>query len=428
MKLVLTDFYHQASKRFLSSLTIAKINYRHVTIHYDGFLAQKTLNPFAYLIGAETLEDKDLHYNQIKVPEFYEIRNLDGLKAEILLGDELKGYIYYATQGHRLVSEVSWLDKKGTKVISERYNSKAFKYSEVLHNFEGKAVKEIYFNADGKKVLTRDLLTDVIVFGSKIFSNLSDFIKAYLQELKFEYDEILINSMSTPFFVSNRLANVKSSLYFQEKIQKEIPANMKMILEGKTNVTRLLFENEKEMEKVKHMFAHPQLDLIYLGTIERIKRKNTFRSKYLTLTRSDQILYDNKIAENLQKENAIWTIAAPSEISDKLRTFASKHDNVFVLEAIRLNQIESLLSNHDIYLDLNQGTNWENIIQKAYLEGMLVLSDRKTAKNPDYELVFEQEEEFEKLLKIPEKSFLLDLLHKKKGKVAQVNDYKEILS
>lgn len=427
MKLVLTDFYHQATRRFLSSLTTAEVPYQHVTVNYNGFLPNDVLNPFSHAISAEDMPDHDLHYNQIKVPEFYEIRNTDGTKAEILYGDNLMGYVHYAPHSHRLVREVLWLNKKAVPTLGYRYNRKGFKYSDVLYNFEGKAVKELYFNARGEQVLTVDLMTGVIISPHQVFSNLAEFVANYLKGLDFDYDEILINSMSTPFFVTNRMANKPSSLYFQETIKQELPGNMTMILDGKTSTRRILFENEKELQKVKRLTSSQKADLLYLGAIEDFRRENAFRKKFLTITRSDQILYDKEIANALKEKHATWTIAAPSEVSDKLRAFATEHENVSVLEAIRRSQLPELLSEHDIYLDLNQGTDWEDVIQSAYLEGMLVISDKKTAKNPGYELVLEKEE-IEEVISSADKASLLALLHEKKGQPASKKDYKEILS
>ena len=428
MKLLLTDFYHQATRRFLSSLSRAEIPYQHVNINYNGFLSNEILNPFAHLIGAVNLPDKALHYNQIKVPEFYEIRNLNGAKAEILQGDNVMGYIYYAAHGHRLVREVVWLNRKGIPTMASRYNRQGFKYADVLYNFEGKEAKILYFNAEGQKVLTMDMASRVVITENQVFLNLAEFVKDYLQKLDFDYDEILINSLSTPFFVTNQLPDQRSSLYFQETIRQEIPGNMAMIMEGKTPTARILFENATELEKVKKLAIDRKADLAYLGAIENFKRQNTFRPSFLTITRSDQILYDEAIAETLEKINAKWTIAAPSEVSDKLRSFATKYRNVAIMEAIRPQQVQKLFSDHDIYLDFNQGTDWENVVERAYLEGMLVISDMKTAKNSVYEFILDGEEVVRKLLKSEDKQVLLNLLHEKKGQPATKYDYQRILS
>ncbi|GAB2024148.1 accessory Sec system glycosylation chaperone GtfB [Lactovum odontotermitis] len=426
-KLVLTDFYHQPTQRFLASLTSAGIPYRHVNINYDGFMPNELMNPFAHLIGAEGLPDKDLHYNQVKVPEYDEIRNLDGSKAEILRGDRVVGYIYYAPHSWRLVREVVWLSRSGKPTIAYRYNRQGFKFAELLYDYEGKEVKTLYFNAEGKQVLTVDTASRVMLGENQIFPTLTDFVKDYLSNFLDGVDEILINSMSTPFFAVNQLPEINSSLYFQETIHKEIPGNMQQILAGKSSVKRILFENAREMAKVQHLSPENAVRIDYLGAIEKFTRENKFRPAALTVTRSDQILYDGTIAKVLSENNIKWTIAAPSEISDKLRTFASRHENVHVLEAISSKELSKLLSDNDIYLDLNQGGDWENAVQRAYLEGLLVITDLKTVKNAGYELILEKEQEIVDVLKRPDKNRALRVLREKKGKTATAADYQRLL-
>ncbi|MDR2975947.1 MAG: hypothetical protein LBV19_01360 [Streptococcaceae bacterium] len=426
-KLILTDFYHQPTKRFLASLTAAGIPYKHVNINYDGFMPNEILNPFAHLIGAQGMPDKDLHYNQVKVPEYDEIRNLDGGKAEILRGDNLVGYIYYAPNTWRLVREVVWLSRSAVPTIAYRYNRQGFKYAEVLYDFEGKEVKVLYYNAEGKQVLTVDAASRVMLGENQVFQNLTDFVKDYLSRLLDGVDEILINSMSTPFFVANQMPKIKSSLYFQEVIHKEIPGNMQQILAGKSALKRILFENSKEMAKVQRLSSENFVRLEYLGAIEQFARENEFRPAALTVTRSDQILYDEAIAKTLAENHIKWTIAAPSEISDKLRTFANHHKNVNVLEAISSKNLPKLLADNDIYLDLNQGGDWENSVQRAYLEGMLVITDMKVIKNAGYELILEKEQEIIDVLNRPDKDRALRVLREKKGKPATAADYKRLL-
>ncbi|MDR0299586.1 MAG: hypothetical protein LBI13_05835 [Streptococcaceae bacterium] len=426
-KLVLTDFYHQATERFLSSLKEAEIPYLHVNVTYDGFASGEIYNPIAHVIGSESMPDVALHYNEIKVPEFYEIRNLDGLKAEILQGDVVRGFVYYAPNTNRLVKEVAWLNRLGVATIAYRYNRQGFKFADVLFNHEGKPVKEIYYNVKGRKVLTYDVISRTIIqhssYRDKVFPSMTLFVKDYLTEFVDKIDEILINSMSTPFFVTNQLPEIPSTLYFQEAIAKEIPGNMQQILTGKTSTKRILFENAKELAKIEKMAQAKEVQLSYLGAIEKIHRENHYRRKFLTITRSDQILYDENMAKLLEQIGATWTIAAPSEISDKLRAFASSHQNVRVLEAINPKKVPELLEDHDIYLDINQGGDWENIIQRAYLEGLLVIADKSVAKNAGYELILEAEREILDLISRPDLSIALRVLREKKGKPAIIQDY-----
>lgn len=428
MKLLISDFYQQATERFVESLERAAIDFQHLTINYDGFLpAASLLNPFAAATGSLGMTDKALHYNEIQVPELYEIRNESGSRATILNGATVVGYVVYAPNTSRLVKEVQWLDAAGKLVLAERYNRQGFKFAEGMFNAEQKEVKTLYYTAGGRKVLTLDHVTRALISEIDaqpvVYENLTGFVVAYIRGLQLTADELIFNSLSTPFFVSNALTELPGTLYFQEGIGKEIPGNMQSILEGKTATRRILFENAKELAKVEKLTKVKKVALDYLGTIEAFSRDNTFRPAALTLTRSDQILYDEAIATTLAAQGIIWTIAAPSEVSDKLRTFAGKHDNVKIREAIRLTEIDDLLADNDIYLDLNQGTDTANAVQRAYLEGLLVVGDKTVLKNPGYELVLEKEAEITGLLARPDKAIALKVLREKRGKPATVSDY-----
>lgn len=428
MRIVLTDLYHQATQRFLTSLERASIDYKHINIVYDGFLPTNILNPFAAAIGASDMPDKPLHYNEIVVPELYEIRNENGNRAEILNGDSVVGYVNYAPNTPRLVREVVWLDYLKKPVIVHRYNRQGFKFADGLFNFEGKEVKTIYYHATGDKVLTIDTVTRAIISEvadkSQIFSNLTEFVTDYIRKLPVDADEIVFNSMSTPFFVSNVLRELPGTLYFQEKISDKIPGNMKMILEGKTPTKRILFENVEELKKVEKLAEEKRIKLDYLGAIETFARKNVYRPRVLTITRSDQIIYDEAIANLLSEQGAKWTIAAPTEVSEKLRGFANNHDSVNILETISSKNVNELLSKNDIYLDVNNGSDYENSVRRAYLEGLLVLGAKSFAKDEDYELVFETEQEIIDILKQPDKQIAMQAMREKRGKRATVEDYR----
>lgn len=434
MKLILTDFANQATDRLLANLDKAEIPYLHVSSHYDGFLSEDCLNPIAYYIGAEKQAEKHLYFNQIKVPDFYEIRNENGSQAEILQGDHVVGRVLYAPGRGRIVQAVHWLDRSGQLILAELYNAQAEKYADVLYNEQNKEAKRLYYRS-GRLVLSYDTASrtmqrfdaatgDVVFVGSMV-----DFLLDYLANVLQAgglFDEVIYNTLATAHFVAQRL-DMPSTLYWQESLKDSIPGNMEPILDGKSSTGRVLFENVKAFQKVQDLRnqagAGLNCQLAYLGAIEDFKRDNPFRPNYLTITRSDEIFFDEAVAQT----GVAWTIAAPTDVSPKLRKFAAAHDNVRLIEQMKLEQIETLLSEHDIYLDLNRGSEVDNIIRRAYFEGLLTLGTTKNAKNPSYELVLVEEKEFLSLIKGQDKGRLLEILRKKKGEPASRLDWEMTL-
>lgn len=428
MKLVLTDFDNKASQRLLKNFDQSNIQYRHVTAHYDGFSVDSVLNPFAFHIGAIGQADQHLYFNQVNVPEFYEVRNENGSRAQILQGDNVVGYVIYAAGGKRIVKEVQWLARNGKTTLVERYNRQGQKFADSIFGKDGKESKVIYYKAD-EIVITYDVPTKSVHLNQtgQTFANLNDFVLDYVKNIVLaenDIDEVIFNNLSTPYFVSRGLA-VKSSFYFQELIKNEIPGNMLQIMAGNTKTSRILFENNKQLKRVEFLVKEQNIlvktDLKYLGNIEKFRRENHFRQKMLTITRSDAILHDETIATKFKDYE--WTIAAPTNVSDKLKNFGKTHENVTVLEQIRLKEIDDLLENHDYYLDLNQAQEVENVIERAYFEGLVVIGDQKVVKNGNYELVLVKEEEITDLLAREDKDFALRILHTKKGSPATISDY-----
>ncbi|GFH40946.1 hypothetical protein [Pseudolactococcus insecticola] len=430
MKLVLTDFNRENTQRFKASLTQASVDFVHVNIQYDGFLDPDILNPFSYFMGYYQMPEKHRYFNQIPLPPFYEARNADGAKSEILQGDNIVGYIFYHPNTNRLVKEVVWLSRLGKKVTAERYNIQGQKYADVIFDQDEKESKIVYF-ADDKPVIDYDLATKHISLKdgglTHSFNNLTDFVFYFIETIVkekygYQFDEVIYNNLATPLFVSNRLPQ-RATLYFQEFIKDAIPGNMIGILAGRTPTKRILFENIKQLKKVQDLATDIKIPLDYLGAIEAFRRENDYSQGALSITFSDQVLNADAIAETLAKRGKSWTIAAPTEVSDKLRNFANDHDNVNLIERISGDQIDQLLATHDFYLDVNRGAQMLNNIYRAYHEGLLVIADQKTAKNGGYEVILAELPDILGAIDRDNYDSLMKLLRNKKGKPATVAAY-----
>jgi len=435
MKLILTDFNNRPTKRFIGSLEKSKVSYKNLVIHYDGFLPEGAVNPFAYYIGAEEQPEKHLYFNQIKVPKYYEIRNENGRRATIAQGDNLIGYVYYADGGERIVKEVHWLNKSNKITLVERYNQQGNKYADVIYNKDEKESKVLYYK-NNQVIIEHDIQSGSInhfVEGKlESFPTLIKFIINYIKTVVFkehDIDEAVFNGLGTSYFVSHDL-DIPSSLYFQELIKDEIPGNMQGILKGNRSVKRVIFESNKQLTKAMNIIAktelthNPSVEMVYLGAIEEFTRENKLRKKFLTLTRSDNILHAEAFVQRFP--DVEWTIAAPTDVSDKLRNFANKYENVHLIKQMLLSDIDSLLESHDYYLDFNSGQEVSNIVERAYFEGLLVLGDQKVLKNGNYEIVLVTEEEILDWLARPNQEAVFNVLRTKKGTPATIEDYQEM--
>lgn len=420
MKLLLTDFYNDATKRLADSFVRSKMGFVHVNIYPEAVLLRQIYCPF---FTDRAVSEKKLYFNQISVPQFYEIRHENENGAKILRGEKQVGRVNYVSSGNRLVKRVDWWSDSARTVLSEHYDASGEKSFEDFFGDSGQVQKTIFYQG-GSPVTSWDRQSGAIsLFENQkwvAFSSLVDFTRNFIKNLPFEFDEIIYNSLSTSCFVALKFSQF-SSLYFQEPIEQAIPGNMQVLLQGQQPTRRIFFEDEKTLEKVKKKAESSQISLDYLGNVEFFRRENRGQRTALTLTWSDEILYASQIA---RFPELLWTIATPTEASPRLKKFVQKNENVSLIEHLNLNKLDEYLENFDFYLDLNQGSEVAKVVERAYFEGMIVLTERSVAKNETYSLVSKNEQELLELWAEKPKN-LLQKLHEKRGEVMTATSFKE---
>ena len=120
-----------------------------------------------------------------------------------------------------------------------------------------------------------------------------DFIRFFLEQLDFDLDHILFNSLAYSFLVSHSLAGRAGHdiLFWQEPLYDELPGNMQLILENsQLRAQTIVIPDLATYEKAKSLAATDQQQkFLHLGYHYDFKRDNFLRKDALILTRSDQI-------------------------------------------------------------------------------------------------------------------------------------------
>lgn len=388
---LLMDNFSEESKKLYTSFRLAKCSCKTVVLEDDGFLPPGVISIYSYFLGdfknAPGSFGKPRYFNQITVPDYWEISGNNSQGKICDCGQE-RGRIFYANpQNRRLVKVVDWLDEKGVVRSSDHYNLYGALYARTTFNAKGQRFMKTYFSADGKEKIVENFATKDIILNDgnqvRFFKNKTDFAIYVLQTAGLSDKRIFFNTLSTSFFISERLQNPKRQnvLFWQEPKRDDIPGNMVGILERKNSYTgAIMVQKRAAYDKLLELGANPDI-LHLLGFIYPFKRKNGHGREVLICTNSDNIAHATKIIEALPELH--FHIAAITEMSSKL-TAVGEYENVTLYPNAKTKQLSSLFSRCDWYFDINHANEIVSAVKRAFLQDQLIFGFEETLHNRDY--------------------------------------------
>ena len=395
----LFDVYNQESQDLHYSLTEAGLSDLAVVIEPDGFLPDGVVSPFTYYLGYDS--GKPLYFNQVPVPDFWEIvgnnqfgtiNDLNQERAVIHFADGLQA---------RLVTKVEWKTPAGRIFQVDHYNRFGACFAKTTFDASGQAIMTSYRNVDQKEVIlenhvTGDILLTLEGKGLRHFSGRVAFIIDFLQGLKVNLDHILFNTLSTSFLTSFHFPEKSGQdiLVWQETLYDAIPGNMQLILESDdVRTKKIIIPNKATYERALELTDEKYHDqFVHLGYHYQFKRDNFLRRDALVLTNSDQIEQVEAIVEALP--DVTFRIAAVTEMSSKLLDML-RYPNVVLYQNASPQKIQELYQLSDIYLDINHSNELLQAVRQAFEHNLLILGFNQTVHNrlyiaPDY--LFESSE------------------------------------
>jgi len=323
---LLFDVYNQDSINLHTSFKLAGKDYLAAVIDDDGFLPEGVQSIYGYFLGefekSERVTGKPRYFNQIQVPDFWEISaSNSGGKVHDL--NKERARIFYAEPKHkRLIKVVDWYDEKGVVRSSDHYNRQGALYARTTFNKKGQRVNKSYFDAKGREIIMENYVTKNIILNDgdivRIFNNKLDFVVYYFEKAGLKDYRIFFNTLSTSFFVSQRIGGDRKDdvLFWQEPKRDDIPGNMQVILSGKASRTsKIMVQKKDAYEKLLALGANPKM-LSCLGYIYPFEKENEHKPEVLICTNSDRIAHIEKIVEAIPELH--FTIAAITEMSSKL--------------------------------------------------------------------------------------------------------------
>ena len=385
---LLLDHYGEDSKLLHQSFRSAGFTGPVIVIEDDGFFPEDVISVYQYFCGdlrkSSEAPGKARYFNQINVPDYWEISgsNSDGKVYDL---HRERGRIFYAEPKHkRLVRVVDWMDERGTVRSSDHYNHYGALYARTFFNKEGKRFCKAYFDGEGRETLLENFVTGDIILNRAgrvyVFKSKVELTLRLLEELGAMESRIFFNSLSTPLFVSERMPEGRKEdvLFWQEGARNDIPGNMQLILSGQSRrAGRIYVQKKASYEKLVQLGASGEV-LSPLGFVYGYGRENTFQNKALICTNSDRIEKCEELIKALPRMH--FYIAAITEMSSNLMSL-SRYDNVTLYPAARMEIIDELFDTCDYYLDINHETEIVSAVKQAFLHNQLILGFRQTLHN-----------------------------------------------
>ncbi len=389
--ILLLDNYGEDSKKLHTSFKLAGKNYPVFVIDDDGFLPEGVTSVFGYFLGefktGKNIPGKPRYFNQITVPEYWEIsaNNSSGKVHDL---NKERARIFYTEPKHkRLVKVVDWYDDRGVVRSSDHYNKQGALYARTIFNAKGQKVNKSYFSAEGKEIVMENFVTRDIILNEgntvRIFKTKTDFVAYVLEKAGYAGHRIFFNTLSTSFFVSEHLGdNGKGDvLFWQEPIFEEIPGNMRIILNGNSSRTaKIVVQRQDSYDKMLALGA-PANILQKMGFIYPFAKENKGKPEVLICTNSDRIAKLNEIVEALPELH--FSIAALTEMSSKLMSMDT-YSNVSLYPGVKMRVLDELFEKADLYLDINHESEIVSAVQKAFLHNHLIFAFKETLHNARY--------------------------------------------
>ena len=388
---LLLDDFGEESRMLYESMRASGFEGPVIVIEDNGFYPEDVISVYQFFCGkfekSTKVPGKPRYFNQINVPDFWEISGNNSNGKVHDKGHE-RGRIFYAEpKEKRLVRVVDWLDERGIVRFSDHYNRCGALYARTFFSKEGKKFCRTYYDAEGREVLYENYVTGDYVINRNakvlILKNKVDLVKMVLRELGHESSRIFYNSLSTPFLVSEQseASEKKDILFWQENERPDIPGNMQIIIEGKARHTANIYVQKRQSYQKLTELGVPKEVVEPLGFIHRHLRDNTLGKEILICTNSDQIEKCEELVRELPEFN--FHIAAITEMSPTLLKLGS-YENVHLYPGARARNFDELFASCDFYLDINHGNEIVTAIKRAYENDQLILGFESTLHNRLY--------------------------------------------
>lgn len=370
--ILLFDSYDQESQFWHESIKRAGCAHVAIVIQEEDFLPDGVFSMYDLIVGNDCDKvRKEKYFNEIAVPDFWDIHVGNDESGNVSFQREEKGKIYYVeAEKKRLVKAVDWYDRKGTVRFRDHYNRYGQLCARTVCDNQGKFMSKTWFSPRGQEIIVENLVSGDIILNDegkeRLFQKKLDLILYYFKKFGFAEKRILFNSLSTPLFISNGLSELgkRDVLFWQGTIGDEIPGNMKWILNGgSARIGKIVVQRADTYDKLLQLGAKKEM-LYKLGFIYPFEKENRNKPEALICTRFDKIEHCRELIEAFPQMH--FHIAAPTAMSPQLMDL-EEYGNVSLYPGVTTENLEKLYQDCDYYFDINHYGEFASAIYKAFV-------------------------------------------------------------
>ena len=323
----------------------------------DGFLPKDIFSPYEYFIaranGGIPVE-RELFFDFIEVPEFWEIRAERAQGAVYDMGRKKADIYFTEPVEKRNVQRVEWHMESGNTYRIDYYNKHGLQYSSAFLSADGKVQSKVYYSDRHQEVIVEQPQNDTVTLlcGGKMeafFTSYGQFLSYWLELAAPEGGKhILWLQDRNPFAVWGLEAEKTEAL------------------------DCVLFRYREALER--YQAAGGKSGRMFYGIPEAYGR-NLARGEALVLTASDQLEGIGHLIDALP--DIKFHIAANTQVSEKLWNLNAKK-NVTVYPQINSHNLKTLWKQCDFYLDINHYLEVFDAIAQAHKRNLVILGFEDT--------------------------------------------------
>ncbi|KAI4443218.1 accessory Sec system glycosyltransferase GtfB [Schaedlerella arabinosiphila] len=354
--IVFFDKYTEQVEKLRETMRCIGQDVRIAVLEDDGFLPAGILSPyefFSYRDRQEAFVERDLFYNFIELPEFWEVRLLGWMGGIFDMGCE-KAKIYFREPAEkRNVQRVEWHMENGWVYKIDYYNKYALKYASEFLDTEGHVESRVFYSEKNQEMIIEQPVNHMITLAdrgmvNRLFDSRAEFIRFYMEEAGLEGECILFVQEENTFEVLE-------------------PAS-----DGGRMWTKVLFSDAGLLNRYAGM-GGTNGSKFY--EIPEHYRENRARREAMILTASDQVEQIEYLVRKLPDMR--FHIAAHTQVSDKLYKL-EESGNVKVYPQISRQDLDMLWETCDFYLDINHYYEIYDAVNQAQIRNQIILGFEHT--------------------------------------------------
>ena len=339
------------------SLEVDGVHNRTLSLDFNGFLPSDVGSPWESYLYTRELPFKPLHVNDLPLPLGVELESEDGIFY--LYGETgIVGRVsFYGELVDRIVKSVDYFDTKGQLLVTENYCNRGFVFRRDYY-ISGTWVSSVYFDDEGKEVISHNLYTGYLMVGSKSYSSLSEFYLGYLRELN---EPILFTEEMLGMGIVEGLGyNPNNVLVVTGRYDDNLPENIVEFADK----CRLLFTDHAQYDNIRREYFNSNFAGLKFRKVSELGSS----TDAVITTDTDNLVGIDKLVSACKNTN--FHILASTLVSSKLEDLG-KLPNVSVYPSASEDEVNSCFATAGIFLDISAGSTVFNANHRAVENSML---------------------------------------------------------